>query len=446
MQRRTFLQSALTAPLIAAPRRPPNFLFLIADDLTFRAIGGLNNPEVRTPNLDGLVRRGCTFTHCFHQGSWTGAVCVPSRTMLNSGLSTFRAQKPGINGVPLWGETLGQAGYETHMVGKWHLSEPNLKRSFQATGPVSGGMFESGPEQYNRPAPGNTWTPWDTSLKGQWLPTEKWEPAAREPIRHSAAVWADYAAEYLRGRQGRPDPFFLYVGFNSPHDPRQAPREFVDLYPRDRIQIPPNYLPEHPFDQGDARVRDENYAHISYLDAQVGRILDALDASGQRAHTYLIFTADHGLAVGQHGLMGKQNLYDHSIRMPLLISGPGIKAGRRVDHMVYQHSTFATTCELAGVPIPGHVEFPSLVPHLRGRAAAPHDAMFCRYIDYQRAVRTRTHKLILYPKAGVTQLFDIDRDPWEVTNLAGRAETAGVERQLRDRLGRFQKDLGDDLA
>ena len=464
MQRRAFVQSVLAAPLLAQPRRRPSFLFLIADDLTFRAIGSLNNPEVRTPNLDGLARRGCTFTHCFHQGAWTGAVCVPSRTMLNSGLTVFRARHQGINQTPLWGETLGKAGYDTHMVGKWHLSAPNLKRSFQATGPTSGGMFESGPEQYNRPAPGNTWTPWDTSLKGQWLETAQWEPRASDPIRHSAAVWADYAGQYLRGRAGKPDPFFLYVGFNSPHDPRQAPKEFVDLYPRGRIQVPPNYLPEHPFDQGDARVRDEKlapfprsreavqvhrseyYAHISYMDAQVGRILKALDDSGESANTYVIFTSDHGLAVGQHGLMGKQNLYDHSIRMPLLISGPGIKTGRRVDHMVYQHSMFATTCELAGVTIPPHVEFPSLAGLLRGQGGPPHDAMFSHYIDYQRAVRTTRHKLIVYPKAGVTQLFDIGKDPWEVTNLAGKPAYAAVQKQLLDRLHRFQKDLGDDLA
>lgn len=466
MQRRTFLAStvagSLAGRLAAAPAARPNFLFLIADDLTFRAIHGLNNPEVETPALDGLMQRGCTFTHCFHNGSWSGAVCVPSRTMLNSGLTSFRA-RTGIDHVPLWGETLGNAGYETHMVGKWHLSPENLNRGFQSTGPVSGGMFESGPEAYNRPAPGNTWTPWDTTLKGQWLETKQWEPKADQPIRHSAAVWADYAAEFLRNRRAQEKPFFLYVGFNSPHDPRQAPKEFVNRYPADRIQIPPNYAPEHPFDQGDRLVRDEKlapfprtreavqvhrreyYAHITYMDAQVARIFAALENSPHAANTYIIFTADHGLAVGQHGLMGKQNVYDHSIRMPLMIAGPGIQPGARVDASVYQHSMYATTCELAGVPLPKHVEFPSLAPLVRGQGSAPHDAVFCYYRGFQRTVRTNEHKLIVYPEARKTQLYDIVKDPWETVNLAGTREHAALARQLLERLHRFQKELGDDL-
>lgn len=467
MRRREFLQSTVAGSLGArtlagsSPSRP-NFLFLIADDLTYRAIGGLNNSEVATPNLDRLMKRGCTFTHCFHEGSWSGAVCVASRTMLNCGLTGFRAQRR-VEQSPLWGETLGAAGYDTAIVGKWHLSEATLKRSFQNIGPVSGGMFESGPDAYNRPSPGNTWTPWDESLKGQWLETKKWQPGAREAIKHSARVWAETAGAYLKQRTAQASPFLLYVGFNSPHDPRQAPKEFVERYPADRIQVPPNYLPEHPFDQGDRLVRDEKlapfprsreavqlhrseyYAHTTYLDAQVGQVLDALEQSGQSGNTYVIFTADHGLAVGQHGLMGKQNLYDHSIRMPLMVCGPGIPAGRRVDEMVYQHSVFATSCELAGVETPRTVEFPSLVGLLKGHGGEQHDAMFCYYRKYQRSVRTREHKLIVYPEARVTQLFDVRKDPWEIHNLAEDRKYQKVRVALLERLHRFQHDLEDNL-
>ncbi len=468
MERREFIRSAvaggMAGPLAAATGAPrPNFVFMIADDMTYRALGSVNNSEIQTPNLDRLVRRGCTFTHCFHQGSWTGAVCVPSRTMLNSGLTAFHA-RPRVDHVPLWAETLGHAGYDTHIVGKWHLNEANLKRSFKTMGPVSPGMFESGPAAYDRPSAGNTWTPWDKSLKGQWLRTEKWQPGAREEIKHSAEIWADYACEYLRGKQAGSTPFLLYVGFNSPHDPRQAPREYVDRYPVSRIQIPPNYLPEHPFDEGEHRIRDEKlapfprtreavqlhraeyYAHITYMDAQIGRILDQLENSSRAANTYVIFTADHGLAVGQHGLLGKQNLYDHSIRMPLLIAGPGIRAESRIDHLVYQHNLFATTCELAGVAVPETVEFrPSLAGLLHHRGGAPYDAIFSYYREFQRAVRTTRHKLIVYPKAGVTQLFDMKRDPWETKNLAGQAKFAGIQKELLARLHRFQKELGDEL-
>jgi choline-sulfatase len=466
MHRREFLKAmaAETAALEltqAAPRRP-NFLFMIADDLTYSGIHALFHGEVQTPNLDRLVRRGCSFTHCFHQGSWLGAVCVASRSMLNSGLTTFRAQKQ-IEQTPLWGETMGKAGYDTFIIGKWHLSRENLNRSFKEIGKTSGGMFESGPEAYNRPAPGNTWTPWDTSLKGQWLHTKQWQDAEQDVIKHSAEIWAEGAVANLRKAAKSENPFFMYVGFNSPHDPRQAPREYVERYPSARIEIPPNYLPEHPFDQGDHKGRDEilapfprtreavqvhrseYYAHITYMDTQIGKILDALEQSGVGDNTYVIFTADHGLAVGQHGLMGKQNLYDHSTRIPLLISGPGIPKEKRVDSFVYQHSTFATTCDLAGVPIPKTVEFPSLVGDLKGNGKEHHDAVFCWYRGFQRSVRTREHKLIVYPEAKVTQLFDLGKDPWETKDVANESKYAAIRRHLHERLRRFQSELGDEL-
>ena len=472
MHRRQFIQSAALAttggiasgrqePASQSPR--PNFLFMIADDLTYRSIHSLNNKEVHTPNLDRLVRSGVSFTHCFHQGSWSPAVCVPSRTMLNSGLSAFRAQKM-FDSVPLWGQTLGNAGYETYIVGKWHLDPTALERSFKQMGPIAPGMFESTPGAYHRPSPGNRWDPSDISLKGHWLHTGLWLNEKKDDIRHSCSIWASRAAEYLDKivPQLR-NPFFMYVGFNEPHDPRQSPHEYIDRYPPDRIEIPPNYLPEHPFDQGDRYIRDEQlapfprtrkavqlhrseyYAIISYLDYQVGMILDALERSGKAANTYIIFAADHGLAVGQHGLMGKQNMYDHSIRMPLLISGPGIAQAKTIDDLVYQHSLYATTCELAGVPVPRTVEFGSLSGLLKGTRRGGQDAIFSYYRDFQRAVRTNEHKLIVYPKAGVTQLFDLSKDPWETRNLSSDPRYLTVRNDLTSRLHRLQTELDDPL-
>ena len=475
MDRRRFLsllpagiaaQEALASTSSASHSDRPNFLFMIADDLTYRSINSRNNREIHTPNLDRLAESGCTFTHCFHQGSWSGAVCIPSRTMLNSGLTGFRAEQHAEE-VATWGQTLGEAGYDTYICGKWHLSPLLLGRSFREIGPIGPDMFHSTPvdgEAYNRPSPGNTWQPDDKSLRGQWLSTNLWRNAASDSIEHSASVYADTASEFLKDKLARRNsPFFMYIGFNSPHDPRQSPTEFLNLYPEDQIQIPPNYLPEHPFDQGDAHVRDEllapfprtreavqlhrreYYAHITYMDAQIGRILDALEQSGRAANTYVILTADHGLAVGEHGLMGKQNLYDCSTRMPLLISGPGVPRGRIVEALVYQHSMFATTCDLAGVPIPSTVEFPSIAPLLH-RDKTLHDAVFCYYIGFQRSVRTTHHKLIVYPKAHQVQLFDLFEDPWEVHNRADDPAFQDVKRELWGRLRSFQKELGDPLA
>jgi choline-sulfatase len=181
------------------------------------------------------------------------------------------------------------------------------------------------------------------------------------------------------------------------------------------------------------------------MDDQIGRILEALERSGKADDTYVIFTADHGLAVGQHGLMGKQNMFDHSIRIPWIITGPGVPKGKKVHELVYQHSTFATTCELAGVPIPNSVEFPSLVDLLKGQGSPKHDAVFSRYMDYQRAVRTSDYKLIVYPQARKVQLFDMKKDPWEVTNVAESTAMTPVRKDLMQRLLVLQRELGDGL-
>jgi arylsulfatase A-like enzyme len=276
----------------------PNFLFMIADDLMYRTIHSINNPEVHTPNLDRLAGSGCCFSHCFHQGSWTGAVCVASRTMLNTGLSTFHAHIPDAANQalekPVWGQTLREAGYDTFITGKWHLDAVSLQRSFSEQGPVAPGFLPSTPDMYDRPAPGNRWDPANESLKGHWLDKSVWLGPKQPGIQHSSELYADAAVRHLQNLAGRSHPFFMYVGFNAPHDPRQAPQKYLDLYPIDKIQVPPNFVPEHPFDQGEHRTRDEllapfprtpydvqvhrreYYALISHLDSQIGRILNAL--------------------------------------------------------------------------------------------------------------------------------------------------------------------------
>jgi arylsulfatase A-like enzyme len=206
MDRRTFLElltaalpaastaKASTAPAAAeqAADGRPNFLFLIADDLMFRTIGAINNPEVHTPNLDRLTREGCHFTHCFHQGSWTGAVCVASRTMLNTGLTSFHAQhalpENQTASVPVWGQTLREHGYDTFITGKWHLDAVSLQRSFAAMGPVGPGFLNSTPDMYDRPAPGNTWSPSNQALKGHWLHRELWLGDESDRIEHSSSL------------------------------------------------------------------------------------------------------------------------------------------------------------------------------------------------------------------------------------------------------------------
>ena len=442
----------------------PNFLFLFSDDQTHRALGHLNELEVKTPNLDRLARRGMLFTHCFNQGGWSGAVCIPSRAMLNTGRTVWQSRGPNGQGIaagPLWGETLGRAGYDTFMAGKWHLADAALKRSFKKIGPLTGGFLPSttnGGAAYHRPATGNPWTPDDPKWGGQWITTNG-------QTIHSSTLIADSAIDYIKTDAARnTNPFFMYVAFNAPHDPRQAPREFLDLYPAKKLKLPPNFMARHPFPiENGFNGRDEilapyprtpenirvhlqeYYAIISHMDAEIGRILDALEASGKAANTVVIFTSDQGLAVGQHGLLGKQNLYDHSLRMPFLMAGPGIPRGKRNDALFNMQSLFATTCEMAGVAVPETVEFPSIVPLITGTKKRMNEALYCAFLDRQRAVRTEQWKLIRTLEAGEVQLFDVKRDPWETRNLAAEPKHAGTIAMLDDKLRELMREMKDPL-
>jgi arylsulfatase A-like enzyme len=283
---------------------------------------------------------------------------------------------------------------------------------------------------------------------------------------HSSTLVADSAIDYLSRAAREPaKPFFMYVAFTAPHDPRQAPREFLQLYPPNSLKIPPNVLPKHPFliesnfsgrDETLAPYprtpevvrlhRQEYYAIITHLDAEIGRILEALEASGRAKNTIVIFTSDQGLAVGEHGLFGKQNLYDHSLRMPFIIAGPGIPKGQGNDAMFYMQSLFATTCELANIPVPSSVQFPSIAPLITGKSTGGgQETLYAAFLDRQRAVRTRDWKLIFSPKVGRVQLFNVKRDPWERRNLAGDQRYAAVRLMLDEKLRTLMRELNDPM-
>lgn len=475
-------ESAASAP----GQKRPNFLVLVADDQCFRTIRALNNPEVLTPTFDRLLARGTAFTHCFHQGSWTGAVCVASRAMLHTGRYVWNCGGNNCGYYPLLGEAMQMGGYDTYVVGKWHNGDQTALRSFTTGKTIGPGFYNSGLLAYDRPRPDDPWTPWDPKYLGHWTPYDLWNiehPAHKDlwnlqngpsPIKasprfkrqqHSCELYADSAVELLQKIGSRSErPFFFYLAWNSPHDPRQAPKEFVDMYPTAQIQVPPNFLPRHPFDQGDADVRDEKlapfprtpdavqvhraeyYALLTFMDHQLGRILDELDKNGLTDNTYVIVTGDHGLAVGEHGLMGKQNLYDCSVRMPFIIAGPGITGGKRIDALMYQHCLFPTVCDLAGIATPATVQFPSLTPLLRGQRSELFDSLYCAYRGFQRMARTQQYKLILYPEVRQVQLFDLEQDPWETVNLAAKPEHAATVADLFRRLKAWQEKVNDSLV
>jgi arylsulfatase A-like enzyme len=441
----------------------PNILFLFADDLCYETVHALGyEPAIDTPHLDRLVSRGTSFDRCYNMGSWSGAVCVASRTMLNSGRSVWRANAIYNNSERerdagrWWSEHLKQAGYRTYLTGKWHCkADPN--KAFDVARNVRGGMPKDTPESYNRPRDGvpDQWSPYDKSLGGFW-----------EGGKHWSEVVADDAIGFLEDARGRDQPFFIYAAFNAAHDPRQSPREYVERYPLGRIALPVNFIPEYPYKDAigcgpslrDEKLapfprtehavrvhRQEYYALITHMDVQIGRILDALRASGREGETWVFFTADHGLAIGHHGLFGKQNLYDHSVRVPFVVAGPGVGQGRRRESPIYLQDVMPTTLELAGVARPEHVEFQSLLPLLREDAPSKYDAVYGAYLNLQRMVSHDGWKLIVYPEAKVARLYHLAEDPQEQHDLAGDSSTLPRRQALFAELQRLQRQMQDTL-
>ncbi|RMG02309.1 MAG: choline-sulfatase [Planctomycetota bacterium] len=476
-KRRVAILSALWAAILvavsgatysqanAASAEKPNILFIFADDQCFETIAAFGHTDIETPNLDRLAKSGAVFTHAYNMGSWTGAVCVASRTMFNTGRFLWRAheldQTKALQAEAaagrLWSQMLADVGYETYMTGKWHvkIDPPQI---FDHVVHVRPGMPRTVPEAYQRPIEGkpDPWRPWDRSLGGFWEGGRDW-----------GEVLAEAATVYLRNAAGVPRPFFMYLAFNASHDPRQSPKEFVDKYPPERIKVPKNFLPEYPYMEEMAagkKLRDERlapwprteyaikvhrgeyYALITHMDVQIGKILDALEATGKAKNTYIFFTADHGLAVGHHGLMGKQNMFEHSLRPPLIVVGPDVPAGKRIDTPVYIQDIMATSLELAGARNTDHVEFKSLMPVIRGEKKSLHDVIYGAYLDKQRAVIKDGWKLIYYPAVPKYLLFNLNDDPDEMNDLSEKPEFAAKLAELKKLLAEQEAKLGGPLA
>ena len=452
------------SPLLAAKSAAqPNILFIFADDQTFEGVNALGNPEVHTPNLDRLVREGVTFTHAYNMGAWHGAVCVASRTMLNTGRFLWHARdaekqlkKQWQTQGKMWSQLMAEGGYDTYMSGKWHV-KADVPSIFKHSRNVRPGMPNQTPQGYNRPLPGkpDPWKPWDKKFDGFWKGGKHW-----------SEVLGDDAEDFL-GQAAKSDkPFFMYLAFNAPHDPRQSPKEYVDRYPLDKVAVPENFLPEYPYKEKigcgkglrDEKLgpfprtrhsvkvhRQEYYAIITHMDDQIGRILDALEKTGKADNTYIFFTADHGLAVGHHGLFGKQNLFDHSVRVPMMAVGPGLPKGRKISAPVYLQDVMPSALELAGVTRPDYVQFKSLMPLVRGTKAKSYDAVYGGYVNYQRMVIEGNYKLLLYPNAKKALLFNLRDDPYEMKDLTGDQAMKPTMRRLFKRLLMLQKETGDKL-
>ncbi|HVU34576.1 MAG TPA: sulfatase-like hydrolase/transferase [Opitutaceae bacterium] len=445
-------------PKQSRPNRP-NVLLIVADDHQAGAIGALGHPVVRTPTLDGLVARGTAFTRAYYMGGLVPALCAPARAALLTGTHLFSAQAapelhPARHDVaidparPTLPELFRRAGYETFVTGKWHNDGAALRRSFSRGERIFlGGMCD------HRRVPLHDYAP------------ARAFPSARVRFERgfSTELFCDAARRFVARRAADPRPFFAYVALTSPHDPRTPPAAYARQYRPAKLPLPGNFLPEHPFDNGEMGVRDERlashplrpaavrrhladyYGMISHHDAEIGRLLDTIARTGQAENTIVAYVSDHGLALGGHGLLGKQNLYEHSVRVPLLLSGPGVRAGGRDAELAYSFDLFPTLCDLAAVDCPRDILGRSLVPRLRRPGRSGRESVFALYRDCQRMVADRRWKLIQYDVGGRKrlQLFDLESDPGETRDLSGLARHRPRVARLRRRLDEWQNDVGD---
>ena len=425
----------------SAPAAPPSVLVLFTDDQRADTIHALGNAHIQTPNLDRLVNRGISFDRAYMQGGLGGATCVTSRAMLLTGMPMFRVDEK-IQRDKSWPKAFADVGYVPFLSGKWHNGANSVPLSFPtARGVFTGGMTDPREAKLIDVTDGILSKPYPTP-------------------KHACAVFADNAVDFLNSHKG---PFFCYVPFNGPHDPHIVPDGFPVEYDAKTQPLPANFLPQHPFDNGDMTLRDERllpwprtpasvrqmnadyYRYMTYLDAQIGRILDALDASPHADSTYVVFTSDSGVARGSHGLIGKQNLYEHSMRVPLIVSGPGVAKNVRTRAMCYLFDLLPTIGKLCGVPAPATSEGIDLSAILADPSKPGRERLLFAYRNVQRAVRDERYKLIHYPQVDVTQLFDLQTDPDEMVNLASEPDQRERVAAMLASLATEQAKFGDTL-
>jgi len=429
MERRDFLRGlGVGAAAVAVPdwvarvgraqesrqaSRQPNVLFILGDDLRPDGLGALGNKLLKTPNLDKIVERGLVFRHAYVFGSNSGAVCLPSRTMIFTGCHLFHGNCRGDGKSATFPQAMKAAGYATIRSGKFGNNPNDICKAF------------------------------DQHIDGK-----------------TAEANADNIIKFIKEHAGK-QPLFLHMAGNEPHDPQFAPPEYYAMYKAEEIPLPATFLPVHPFDNGEMTVRDEKtlpwprtkesvtgklaryYASITYWDAQAGRVIQALKDAGQYDNTVIIVAGDNGLSLGEHGLLGKQNLYEFGgMHVPLVFAGPDIPKGE-TDALAYLMDIFPTVCELTGTPIPEGIDAKSLAPIMTRKAAKVRDYAFTSYRGVQRAIRDDRWKLIRYPQVNKTQLFDLKDDPREMNDLSGKPEHADKVKEMTALLEKAQKEHGD---
>lgn len=432
---------AVQSPAESKAKRP-NILFVIVDDQSPFDLKTYNSDSILdTPNIDLLAADGMVFDQAYHMGAWSGAVCTPSRHMVMSGRTVWHIPDRGNN------KKNKKASKNPNE------SDPKLVPPDLANFTMPAVFNRAGYDTMRTCKRGNSY---DAANK---LFQVVKDATKRGGTEESGSAWhGQQVMDYLQEREAAKDadPFLIYFGFSHPHDTRDGTPELLAKYgavnhkdkktwpPKNELQpaLPVNYLPEHPFFHGQPGLRDEvavsgvwerrdevtirnelgrEFACSENIDIQIGKVLKQLEQMGELDNTYVVYTSDHGMAIGRHGLQGKQNLYQHTWRVPMIVKGPGIEAGTRVAGNVYLLDVLPTLCDLAAFDAPKTAEGKSFVPVLKGQKTTVRETLFGVYSGGtkpgMRCVKQGDWKLIKYDVMDgtirETQLFNLAKNPHE---------------------------------
>jgi arylsulfatase A-like enzyme len=471
MKTPAFIFAFIALSGIAAPAaEKPNVLFLISDDLN-NYLGCYGDPRAKTPNLDELAARGVMFERAY----CTFPLCGPSRNSMLTGLypnsngilSNAQIFRQAIPDHTSLSQTFRRAGYFAARIGK--LYHYNVPKSVGTDGHDDPASWElelnpAGIDRLEEEKDTFTLTP------GQFGGTLSWYASPKDDEHHTDAMLAKDAEWVLeRCAKEKDRPFFLAVGFFRPHTPYVAPKvPYFDLYDPDEMplfpaieqkspDVPPAAYGSHKKEQ--EKLTDElrrqcvqaYYASISFMDAQVGRVVDALDRLGLAENTIIVFTSDHGYHMGEHGLWQKMSLFENSARVPLMVVAPGTtEPGTVVKEPVSHLDLYPTLTELAGLEAPENLQGQSLVPMLKDpsakgrgwaltqvvrggvgvpKASTAKGAGGTRFFGY--SLRTSRYRYTEWDEGGQgSELYDHGADPGELVNLAGKAEHADTVAEL----------------
>ncbi len=459
-------------------RKRPNFVFLLADDHAGYVLGCDGNRQAATPQLDGLASESVRFARHY----CNSPICTPSRQ------SIFTGQLPHSSGVTLLATPLAEnkptlarqlrhAGYRTAVFGKMHFNRPGAPGLFGFDECMTEDLVA---REWNRRAPSRQVPP-GIRTKGQWRPFKDpariWLNAEKLPYPRyyedmKGTFIARQAEQYLETRKHDGDPFALWVSFMEPHSPYDFPIEDRDRF--DPEAFPPPHLgpedpPQVPAVFSDLTAREKRgiiasyYTSVRFLDRNIGVVLQKLAELGLDRNTFLVYCADHGYSLGQHGRFEKHIGYDPALRVPLMMRWPGrIRPGvvRDFTEHVDVPATILDVLETDPLPVQ-HGQ--SLRPYLEGRAPAkPRDHIFSEYLETEQAyIRTDAHKFIYCsgrrldwyrpghpPEGRWRHLYDLKRDPQEFHDIAARQPelVAKFEKLLLERFRRTHPEAASEPA